>query len=166
MITAHRLAAIATLAALGACSADPTPSPTPATSEASPVTSRPAAPTTAAAAAKPVKVPAVADGELVRRVITIRDGVSHGQTTVRRDADRNREYMVQAACAAEDPARILTYVVKVGANEREYVRGEFPCDGTVRQDGISRLERGQILVYLEGGPVASAYAVIVPMTAG
>ena len=69
------------------------------------------------------------------------------------------------AVVSQNSARLLTFVVKLGREQREYVTGKFPCDGQVHEDGISRLERGQVLVYLEGGPAVSAYAVIVPMPA-
>ncbi|MCY1141041.1 hypothetical protein OWR29_23840 [Actinoplanes sp. Pm04-4] len=158
MIKTYVLALAAALT-IGGCGDEPEPEPAAPAS-----TPESAAPSSSpAASVAPVKAPAVADGELVRRVMTIRDRVPNEQTTIHRLSDGTGEYMVQAACADQKPDKTLTYVVKVGKAQRELVRGEFPCDGSVRQDGISTLERGQVLIYLDGGPVESAYALIRPL---
>ncbi|MEV4348295.1 hypothetical protein AB0J83_27880 [Actinoplanes sp. NPDC049596] len=155
-----RVAVVVLLAVCAGCTTEPAP-----TAVTPPASSAPASsPSTSSAPtpATPVKVPAVAPGELFRYVISHKDGTVMGEGTVRAAPRANQEYFVQAACQSADPRRTFSYEVTSGG-KRIAAAGARPCDGVVALDSVGTLPGGattQVKVTTDRAAVVVAYAVL------
>src|SRR4051794_32035652 len=131
-----RVAALMLLAVCAGCTDDPAPDPTAAPAPASPALSSTALPSAAPSSAAPssapaasgaLKIPAPVEGELVRQVISRKNGAVAGETTVRAEAKAGQEYATRVACTATGPGRTLSYDV-TSDGKLIAAAEDVPCD--------------------------------------
>ncbi|WP_141714749.1 hypothetical protein [Micromonospora mirobrigensis] len=164
--------ALATLlaAAVGGCTSGTAPTAPPAGAAPSPrpATAATSAATAPAEAGRPrLSVPATLPGEIARVVYT--GGANAGMSgTSHRETRAGTEYLVRAACVADEPSRTVHYqLAGTSGEEPPLAGGDVPCDGEETTTSMPLpATRVQITLEASGGSdladVSSAYAILVP----